>query len=190
MCFWVLCHILSDPSLHASIKSELLASNTTSEPTMDHLLNHCPLLDSTLSEVLRIYTSSASMRYIDADTHVGGKLLRKGNRIMLPYRSMHENPDVFGTDVASFDATRFVKHPALRRSPSYHPFGGGATLCAGRFLARQEVMRFIGTALWLYDIELVGEQKFPRMDGFKPTFGMMATLEGDDFEVRITAKEK
>lgn len=133
------------------------------------------------------------MRYIDADTPIGSKILRKGNRIMLPYRSMHSNREVYGEDAGTFDAARFVKTPALRRSASYHPFGGGATLCAGRFLARQEVLRFIGTALFLYDIELVekvggGKQGFPRVDGFKPTFGMMATLEGDDFEVGITAK--
>jgi cytochrome P450 len=190
MCFWVLCHILSDKDLYQAIKAEIKASSADTEPRMEHLLNNCPLLDSVLSEVLRIYTSSASMRFIDEDTIIGGKIFRKGNRIMLPYRTMHENADIFGQDAHTFDARRFMKNPALKRSASYHPFGGGSTLCAGRFLARQEVLRFIGTTLWAYDIELLQldgglQQRFPRVDGQKPTFGMMSTLGGDDYQVSI-----
>ncbi|KAF2679169.1 cytochrome P450 [Lentithecium fluviatile CBS 122367] len=189
-CFWALCHILSDPPLLSSIRSEVLAESNEHEPSMYHLLNKCPLLDSVLCEVLRIYTSSASMRFIDEDTVIGGKNLRKGNRIMLPYRALHENPEIYGSDSLDFKAGRFLKENGMRRNNSYRPFGGGATLCAGRFVAMKEVLRFIGTALWLYDIELetgVGgvKQSFPRVENKKPTFGVMAAFGDDDLRISI-----
>jgi hypothetical protein len=47
----------------------------------------------------------------------------------------------------------------LKRGSSFRPFGGGATLCAGRFLAQKEVLRFIGTALWRYDVEVLRDER-------------------------------
>ena len=160
---------------------------------MEHLTNNCPLLDSVLSEVLRLYTSSASMRYIDADTSIGSKVLRKGRRIMIPYRQLHENVDAYGADTMEFKPERFLVKKALKRSSCYKPFGGGATLCAGRFVAVQEVLSFIGVAMYRYDVELVKQggdeaQSFPRVDSKKPTFGMMSPIEGDDVHVKITRK--
>ncbi|KAM5442403.1 hypothetical protein MferCBS31731_002281 [Microsporum ferrugineum] len=191
-CFWVLCHLLSDPSLYASVKKEVFLENRTDGPSLEHLTNKCPILDSVLSEVLRLYSSSASMRYITEDTLIGGKILRKGRKIMLPYRQLHENQDVFGNDFSKFRPTRFIEKRNLTRSSSYRPFGGGATLCAGRFVARQEVLCFIGTALHQYDIERLEDPndipRFPRVDSAKPTFGIMAPLEGDDLRVYITPK--
>lgn len=192
LCFWALCHILSDKELHDAIKAEIDPEGNDREPSMDHLIHHCPLLDSVICEVLRLYPSSTSMRFIHADTEIGGNILRKGNRIMLPYRTLHENADIYGHDSQRFQPGRFLKTSSLKRSFSYRPFGGGATLCAGRFLAQQEVLRFIGTALYLYEMEPVlqdaegrPQQPFPRVDDKTPTFGMMTTLGGDDFEILI-----
>ena len=156
---------------------------------MQHLTQSCPLLDSTLREVLRLYTSSASMRLCLEDTILDDKVLLKGNKVMIPYRALHENPDVWGPDASSFDAHRFLRNRALLRDSSYRPFGGGATLCAGRFVAVAEVLSFIGTALHRYDFALTAGQDFPKADTMKPTFGMMAPKEGDDFAVRITRRQ-
>lgn len=65
---------------------------------MQHRTQSCPLLDSTLREVLRLYTSSASMRLMLEDTILNDKVLLKGNKVMIPYRALHENPDVWGSD--------------------------------------------------------------------------------------------
>ncbi|KAI9688927.1 MAG: hypothetical protein M1820_010208 [Bogoriella megaspora] len=193
-CFWSLCHILADSNLHAAIRAEIFPDPTSSsQPTMTHLLSNCPTLDSVLSEVLRLYTSSASMRYIDADTTIGNKVLRKGRRIMIPYRQLHERADVYGADAMTFKPERFLMKKSLKKSSCYRPFGGGATLCAGRFVAMQEVLSFIGTAMYRYEIEMVkqgldGARKIPRVDSKKPTFGMMSPIEGDNFQVKITRK--
>ncbi|KAL9079317.1 MAG: hypothetical protein Q9157_001793 [Trypethelium eluteriae] len=193
-CFWSLCHILADGDLYAAVRTEIFPDhNDSSEPTMKHLANNCPRLDSVLSEVLRLYTSSASMRYIDADTPIGNKILRKGRRIMIPYRQLHERTEVFGADSMVFKPERFLTKKSLKKSSCYRPFGGGKTLCAGRFVAMQEVMSFIGLAMYRYELEVVNQgmdkaQRFPRVDSKKPTFGMMSPMEGDDFRVKITRK--
>ncbi|KAF2178178.1 cytochrome P450, partial [Zopfia rhizophila CBS 207.26] len=113
-CFWALYHILGDPELHNAIKREINASD--GKPTMEYLLNNCPLLASVLSGVLRLYTSSASMQSINSDTEISGKILRKGNRIMLPYRTFRENPGVFGHDSLEFQPMRFMKTQSLDRN--------------------------------------------------------------------------
>jgi cytochrome P450 len=156
---------------------------------MQHLTQSCPLLDSTLREVLRLYTSSASMRLVLEDTVLNDKVLRKGNKVMIPYRALHENPDVWGSDAQSFNARRFLKNRALLRDSSYRPFGGGATLCAGRFVAVAEVLSFVGTALHRYDFAAVAGRGFPKADTMKPTFGMMAPRDGDDLRVLITRRQ-
>jgi cytochrome P450 len=184
---------LNDPSLFRSIRTELNPQNLNTPPTIDHLINHCPLLHSTLSEVLRLYTSSASMRYIATDTPIGKHILRAGHKIMIPYRQLHEHSVVWGSDALVFNPRRFLDDKNLKRNASYRPFGGGATLCAGRFVAMQEVLSFIGLALHRYDIELMTKpdgkiQAFPRVDSMKPTFGMMGPIEGDDYLVKVTKR--
>lgn len=99
-----------------------------------HYLNEsCPRLSAIWNETIRLTTSSASVRHLSADTIIGGKILRKNNRVMIPYRQLHFNEEVFGKDVHRFDPDRFLKNEALQRSSSWRPFGGGITMCPGRF---------------------------------------------------------
>lgn len=160
-----------------------------SEPSIQHLSKHCPLLDSTLRETLRVYTSSASVRLVLADTTINGKVLLRGHKVMIPYRQLHENPTIWGPDAGSFDPHRFMANRALLRDASYRPFGGGATLCAGRFVAMAEVVSFIGTVLYRYDIALSKPQStFPKADTMKPTFGMMSPREGEDLTILLSSR--
>ncbi|KAK2606343.1 hypothetical protein QQS21_003274 [Conoideocrella luteorostrata] len=189
LCFWALGHILADSDLLAAIRAEIAGVAGDAEPSIQHLTQRCPLLDSTLREVLRVYTSSASMRLVLADTAINGKVLLRGHKVMIPYRQLHENPAVWGPDADSFDPRRFMENRALLREASYRPFGGGATLCAGRFVAMAEVVSFIGTALYRYDLALSRPQPaFPKADTMKPTFGMMAPREGEDLTVLISRR--
>lgn len=110
---------------------------------------------------------------------------------MMPFRQLHENPEVYGSDSLSFDGERFLKNKNLKRSTSFRPFGWGATYCPGRFAARHEVVSFIVIVLQRFDVALVGKpdgvnrQRFPRMEGTKPSFGMMGPLIGEDLVVRV-----
>ena len=193
LCFWVLSHILTNSDLLDSVTTEVCSGNEeSSSPSLVHLTKNCPILNSVLQEVLRLYTSSASMRFIAEDTVVGGKLLRKGRKVMIPYRQLHEDPSAWVDDSLQFRPERWLKNAALKRNPSFRPFGGGATLCAGRNIAQQEVLSFVGIVLSRYNIEVLdveGEnQNFPRVDELKPTLGMMSPFLGHDCRVRISPR--
>lgn len=186
----MLVYIISDRSLLTKLRAEIDPDGTGRDPSIEHLTKECPLLDAVLNETLRMYTNSATMRHVTDDTVIGGKTMRSGRQIMIPYRQLHENGDVFGVDTASFNPVRFLETKGLKRSSSFRPFGGGATFCAGRFVAQKEVMMFIGIALMRFDVEVPKTsgglaQEIPRVDGGKPTLGMMAPLPSDEYIVRI-----
>jgi hypothetical protein len=194
LCFWVLCHILTKPELLESIKAEISQGSVDSKPSIEHLTQKCPVLNSVLQEVLRLYTSSASMRFIVEDTVVAGKLLRKGRKIMIPYRQLHEDPVAWGADSLDFQPNRWLKNVSSKKNACFKPFGGGATLCAGRNVAQQEVLYFVGLVLTRYNIDVMemkgGKEGFPRVDALKPTLGMMSPVFRDDCIVRISRRKE
>jgi cytochrome P450 len=183
----MLANILQSPSLIDSIRCEVLPAFSSTQVDLHHLTESCPLLKSVWLETLRLATASASVRYITRDTLINGNLLRKGNRLMIPYRQMHFDASVFGEDVNSFDPMRFMRNESLARSPSWRPFGGGQTLCPGRFAAQQTVLTFVAMILHRFDIELAYPQSFPRADEGRPVLGIMGWL--DDLAVNIKLRK-
>ena len=61
---------------------------------------------------------SASVRYVTKDTLIGGKLLRKGSRPMIPYWQLHFDDSGFGSDIQKFKSDRFLNDKDLTRSGS------------------------------------------------------------------------
>ena len=102
----------------------------------------------------------------------------------------------FGADASALDPERFARtsNKNLERSPYYRPFGGGRTLCSGRYVARREVLAFLAAMLWRYDLRAVSERErvlgvegkaFPRADVAKPSLGIAMPVAGDDMVVRV-----
>lgn len=177
-----------------SIQTEVTATMPDGKLNMKGLMDESPRLNSLIDEVLRLHTNSISVRFILEDTILAGKIFRKGNRIMMPYRQLHEKHDVYGKDVLMFDPERFMKDKTLRRSPCFKPFGGGSTWCPGRFAARQETAAFVALVLYRFEISLVKYQDgslppFPRSESAKPSFGMMGTVKGDDVTLHINPRK-
>ena len=56
---------------------------------------------------------------------LGGKLLRKGYKVLIPSRQLLKDGEVWGSDVNEFKAFRFVKDNSVTRHSSFRPFGGG-----------------------------------------------------------------
>jgi hypothetical protein len=48
-----------------------------------YLMEKCPLLESLMDEVLRVYIASAILREINAPIIVGGKILQKGKKLLV-----------------------------------------------------------------------------------------------------------
>lgn len=163
---------------------------------MDRILNHSPRMEAVFLEVLRLMDDPGTSREILSDTMIGSKKLRAGAKLLVPYRQLHLDARIFGPNATSFNADRFLQggdSSGLARSPAFRPFGGGVTLCPGRFLARQEVLMFVATLLWRYDVRVVAERGDGGRDGFpkpkdrQPPLGMMGPIKGHDIAVELRA---
>jgi cytochrome P450 len=173
------------------------------------------MVDAVWHETLRMSGWAASVRLVTADTVIGGKHMRKGNRVMVPHRLLHFDARVFGERPHEFRPERWMMKKAaaddeeddedggddvampssgittngLARSPYWRPFGGGKTMCSGRFLARFSVTTFVATLLRRFDVQLVGNPPFPMPDEGRPVLGTMSVKEGFDFKVKISLRE-
>ncbi|MCJ1414946.1 hypothetical protein MMC32_001276 [Xylographa parallela] len=187
--FWVIAHLVFNPALLQAIREETAPGIVNDVPNSKYLSESCPRLQSIFYEVLRMETASSLMRFVTAPTVLGGKILRKGNNVMAPYRQLHYNQDVWGSNAADFDPDRFLEDKSLARSPSFRPFGGGVNLCPGRYLAKEVVATFVALLLSRFEIALDsgrGAQSFPRADLTTPAIGTMAPMSEDDLIIRLT----
>ena len=200
--FWLLAYILRSPSLISTIRTEIApAFQTQSSSTLSinfqHLINSCPALNACFAEAHRLASSAISVRNVLAPTLIGNKTLIPGTKVFMPYRQLHFDTSVYGTNPQEFDHERFLRDKSLEKSPSYRPFGGGTTYCSGRFIARREVLTFVAVVLWRYDIEVLGHEgskralsgkNFPRMDERKPCLGIIGPMPGDDVVLKLAPK--
>jgi cytochrome P450 len=153
------------------------------------LLENSPLLEASFHETLRVTSVNSSARDIEAPVTVGNKGLQPGSRLLMPYRQLHFEESNFGPQPQEFNTDRFLKNEGLSRSANFRPFGGGSTLCSGRFIAKREVMAFVASVIHLYDLRLQNpNQPFPRMDETKPTLGIMDPLKGDDLVLVVSPR--
>lgn len=139
--------------------------------------------------------SPVGIREVAAQVSIGGKTLKPGRTLLMPYKQLHFDPAVFGPNAGEFDARRFLDNKSLLRSTSWRPFGGAATHCPGRFLARREVYLFVATVLCRFDVKLAaGPQgvtpKFPKLDECIPSGGILSPTPGDDLLLEVREKAK
>ena len=191
----MLAYLLSDRGLLNSIRTETDPTVSDNNVDLERLMNHCPRLESVFYETLRLTGASSSVRRVIAPTEIGGKVLRSGHRVIIPYRQLHLNKDVYGMDVNEFDPDRFLKNRNLNHHPSYRPFGGGANYCPGRFIARQEVNVFVALLLSRFEIDILPEKgrrdgertaaRLPVMDHGKPCLGVLRPKRGEDIILSV-----
>ena len=187
VCFWMLAHIFHSPSLHSTIKAEI-APSLGQGGSVDslYITANCPHLDSLWSEILRLTNASSGLRTVLEPTQIGTKLLNPGNMVMSPFRQLHFDQDVFGKGSDQCDPDRFFRNKELSRHPSYKPFGGGVTMCPGRFVARQETFVFIAMLLHRFEPKLAaGNYEFLRFELETPTTGIISPRSGDDVIVTL-----
>ena len=188
----MMAYLLFDPTLYANIKAEIAPAVTAGVQGLDSRLGECPRLMALYNEILRLTTASASVRTVESDTPVRDVILRKGGKVLLPFRQLHFNEKVFGSDVNRFDPARFLKDQKLQKNSSFRPFGGGTTYCPGRYLAQREVLVFIALSMFRFEslnLAAEGQQAFPVLDTKKPCLGIMTPVAGQDVEVVIRMAE-
>lgn len=75
------------------------------------------------------------MRVVDQDTpNIGGYTLYKGAKVFCPGRPLQLSEEFWGAEAKEFKAERFVTRPQDGTGLKMRPFGGGPTLCPGRYV--------------------------------------------------------
>jgi hypothetical protein len=188
--YWLISYLVQDPELMDVVRKETApAFRADGTADFEYLHTSTPHLDAAWTEMLRLAAYSASVRFVADDVVLGGKTLRKGNRLIIPYRQLHMDESVFGGDALEFRHTRFVENPRLATSSNLRPYGGGATMCPGRHVAKRAVLLFVAMVLRDYDIELEGTAGL-EPDMSKPAPGLMSPKIESEMKVRLTERKK
>ncbi|ROT42880.1 putative cytochrome P450 oxidoreductase [Sodiomyces alkalinus F11] len=189
--YWLLAYLLQTPGLIDIARKETApAFRPDGTVDLDYLHSSLPQVDAMWSEMLRMSAFAASVRFITDDTVIGGKTLKKDKRLIIPYRQLHMDQRVFGEDIDQFRHERFLENPRLASGNNFRPFGGGATMCPGRHIAKRGVIVFVAMVLNRFDIELDGEdQPMLEADLKKPVPGLMSPKVGADLRVRLTPRK-
>ncbi|KAL8824243.1 MAG: hypothetical protein Q9191_005191 [Dirinaria sp. TL-2023a] len=193
--FWIMAHLLHDPALLEAVRDETAPGVVDDSPKIPYLLDNCPRLEAVYHEVLRLQMSNSLMRQVIKPTRIGGKVLQENRNVLIPYRVLHYDQQVWGANAATFDANRFLGRKRLARDPNYRPFGGGQHMCPGRFLAKQAIFAFVALTLSRYELCIQShgrdgrsQHNFPRVEDFKPGLGTLGPRKGDDVIVRCTLR--
>lgn len=81
--FWALAYIAYDPSLHKTIHTECEPAVKGDLLDESYLAEKCPLLESFISETLRLTVASPLVREVTAPTHIRGKTLQPGSKVLV-----------------------------------------------------------------------------------------------------------
>lgn len=201
--FWVLLRTFSNRNLLDSLRQDIhsvvflnehttMFSSTTTV-SLGQIIKACPLLESLVSEVLRLHSNNASTRILLKDISVkdgngGTYLLRKDSFLVVPSALLHNSKAVWGPTAGTFDPARFIKHqgPQVRLSAN-RTFGGGNALCPGRHFSMNEITSFLVIMLLKYDLEAAdGVWMMPRTKHHISTSILTPTK---DVWIRITPRE-
>ncbi|KAF4624105.1 hypothetical protein G7Y89_g14068 [Cudoniella acicularis] len=181
---WTILYILKDPTLLTAIRSEISTaySDAPFPSTLDvEKLVSLPLLQSTLTEALRLHMNFNLMRNVNAPINMDGYTLRKGAMLQAPMLVAHYDEEAWGSEghpASVFWAERHIRYKEERdeagdvvrrrefvmagRPSAYFPFGGGQQICPGRHFAKHEILITIALLVSKFEIEVVG---WTKLDG-------------------------
>ncbi|KAH8651348.1 putative cytochrome P450 [Xylariales sp. PMI_506] len=176
---WMIIEIAKDPLLFHAIREEVASSWETDPETGKRTLDvqkvsTSPLLQSVLTETLRLRINFNILRQVKEPFEIDGHKLRKGTMLQAPMMVAHYEEAVWGTPehpASEFWAERHIKYTEetdehgnvnrkrnfvmAGRPSSYFPFGGGAPICPGRHFAKHEITTMVALIVSKFDIEKI-----------------------------------
>lgn len=167
-------HILTHPSVHAKLVSELLAAfpdrQPSSEPPTYAELGRLPYLQACIKESLRL-TPPATInlpRYVPPGGRVvAGTYFPGGTTVGMSAIPVHLDREVFGVDAGKYVPERWIAGTAAPDgtvlSPEdmmryWIPFGVGSRMCIGKNVAMLELIKLVGTLLLFFDVQVHKEK--------------------------------
>ena len=194
---WALYYIYSQPSLLEEIRDTLSSYVHCSPDACDgrtyrlniaQVVTGCPLLASLVQETLGVQSTNASGRVVLKDILLEDRyLLKKGSILLVPSTELHNNASVWGPSREEFDPRRFLSKASTTPASAYRAFGGGASVCPGRFLATNEILSVIIALLLRYDMRPVDGIWIPPKSRPHITTSVLTPVE--DIKVSITERK-
>ncbi|KAK1980220.1 cytochrome P450 [Colletotrichum cereale] len=177
---WALMEALQDPTLLEALRDEALQTirkdPTTGERSFDTArLVSMPLMQSMYTECMRLHVSIAITREVAKTTKLQGYRLKKGSIVQALTNFMHLDEQIWsqeGHPASEFWAERHIKQVkkvdeetgavtmerqfVIGAKPTeFFPYGGGNSICPGRFFAKQEILLTIAMIVTRFDMEFV-----------------------------------
>jgi cytochrome P450 len=185
--FWAVALLLEHPRAYAFVRAEIDGDGRADgDPPGQPAHKLQPRLDAAILEMLRLCIGATTLRTVLEPLVlelVDGRrcALRPGDTLALfPYLS-HRDPEVFD-DPETYRHDRFL--PTERGARQFQkggqrlgfalmPFGGGETMCPGRFLAQSEIKAFVTLLLTHYELALAPGQQRPAFDLSRSGLGIL-----------------
>ncbi|UQC84246.1 uncharacterized protein CLUP02_09742 [Colletotrichum lupini] len=212
---WAMIELLRDQKLFQAVRSEALETLNVDPVTGKRSFNvskliSMPLMQSIYTECMRLHVSIALSREVVETTTLHGFRLEKGSIIQAPTHFVHLDEQIWsqeGHSASEFWAERHLKHVKkveegtdrlttekqfvlAGKTNEFIPFGGGPSMCPGRFFAKQEILLTIAILVTKFDMEFV---EWTNLDGSKSDrppvdderyFGTAAVPPDRDVKVR------
>ncbi|KAL4744325.1 hypothetical protein BDW72DRAFT_199706 [Aspergillus terricola var. indicus] len=190
--FWVLAYILHDPQLREIVRQETASAvGRDGKLNWSYLTKECPRLFSIYYEVLRLTKRDLIFRKVVRDTIVAGKQLRRGGIAVIPTCQLHDNPETYGPDAASFNPDRFLQSKNLdNTNKALLAFGGGRHYCPGHQVAALEIIGFAAVMINQFNIKVAWPDPFPQRDDSLITLGISRPVPGDDLYVTLASDSR
>lgn len=195
--YWTILQIYSDPALVADVRTEIEAfmrTEITGEGRRRHILDidslqdACPLLVSTYREVLRTRTQAPTSRWVTQDTILADRyLLKKDSVLLIPGALIHADP-IWGPDAKEFNPRRFMGKSDIKAGAN-RSWGGGQTLCPGRFFATMEITCSVAMVVARFDLQSVengGKWVLPEQD----ETSIASSIHPPKTDIRVKIKER
>lgn len=198
--FWLLLFLLKNPEALAAVHAELKRVVWQAEKPVlqmttlpQKILDSMPVLDSVLSETLRLTAAPFITREVMADLALpmadGREFsLRRGDRLLLfPFLSPQKDPEIY-TEPEVFKYDRFLNPDGSEKKDFYKdgkrlknynmPWGAGHNQCLGKSYAINSIKQFVVLLLTHFDLELGSEDtEVPEFDLSRYGFGLMQPEE-------------
>ncbi|XP_012680318.2 prostacyclin synthase [Clupea harengus] len=199
--FWLLGFLLTHPEAMLAVRAEIRSLQLQRHP-LASLQNCTPVLDSVLSETLRLRAAALITREVIQDKLLpmsGGReyMLRHGDRVCLfPFLSPQMDPQIH-SEPEEFKYNRFLNADGTERTDFFKggvrmkyynmPWGVGGNMCVGRHFAVSGIKQFVFMVLTCLDLELCDQRStMPPVNPSRYGFGMLQPI--GDLEIRYRLK--